>query len=242
MRLAVLSDVHGNYRALEAVLADIGHAADVVVCAGDVAWGGPWPERVIQRLRELGCPCVVGNTDLALTGAAARSHPWGQWAVANMSAQSLAFLEGLSPEFRTRAPGEAAESAGGRGVLVVHSVPGDPARALPHPSQEEGLERVFGAIPAAVVVHGHDHLSAVVRLRTVTVVGTGSVGLPFDGDPRACYAVLEYDAQAGWRAQHRRVAYDAESAAREAEATGMPGVQRWGMAIRRGLPPDRVTV
>ncbi|MEW6046151.1 MAG: metallophosphoesterase family protein [Bacillota bacterium] len=236
MRVAIFSDVHGNVRALEAVLADMAGRADVAVCAGDVAWGGPFPERVIARLRQVGFACVVGNTDLTVVQDPAPDLPWIRWARSRLSDGDLAFLEHLPLQYRIEPPGSK------DALLVVHSTPDDPARALPHYTQEEGLERLFGSAGAAVVVHGHDHWPSVAALHRVTVVGAGAVGLPFDGDPRACYAVMTYDPPTGWHAEHRRVAYDVEAAAAEAEQAGMPGAQRWGVAIRRGLPPDRVTL
>lgn len=231
MRVAVFSDVHGNWRALQAVLADVRGRADVVVCAGDVAWGGPFPELVVDHLRESALPCVVGNTDLTAAGDEGAHHPWARWARERLREHHRAFLAGLPPEHRIETPS-------GR-LLVVHSAPGDPARPLPDPSQEGELERLFGDAGAAVVVHGHDHRPSVAGLRRVSVVGTGAVGLPFDGDPRACYVIVTAEGR-GFSFEHRRVAYDVEAAAAEAEKAGMPGAARWGAAIRRGLPPDQV--
>ena len=234
MRLAIFSDVHGNWRALEAVLAEVWRQADAVVCAGDLAWGGPFPERVIERLEESGLPCVVGNTDLtAARDDEGAHHPWARWARARLGERHRAFLARLPLQHRVDTP------AGP--VLVVHSTPDDPARPLPHWTEEAALERLFGSADAAVVVHGHDHWPSVVPLGRLTVVGTGAVGLPFDGDPRACFALVTAQ-EGGFKIEHRRVAYDVEAAAAEAQQVGMPGAARWGAAIRRGLPPDRVIV
>ncbi|WP_324717055.1 metallophosphoesterase family protein [Carboxydochorda subterranea] len=242
MRVAVFSDVHGNRHALEAVLQDAAGHADLLVCAGDLAWGGPFPEAVIRTLRDFRIPCVVGNTDLALLQESGASHPWGRWALGRLSPEDLEFVRGLPLQHRIAPPGGAAPDKSPQEVLVVHSSLDDPARPLPHRTQEEGLEKLFGQAPARVVVHGHDHQAYRVDLRRVTVVGTGSVGLPLDGDPRASYVLLTWAGDGTWQVEHRRIVYDVDGAAQEAQRTGMPGVQRWAVAIRRGLPPDRVSL
>ena len=232
MRLAVFSDVHGNWWALEAVLQALEGQVDVAVCAGDLLWGGPCPERVIERLQAAGLPCVVGNTDLMLVREDDESrHPWARWARARLDEHHLAFLRALPLQHRVETPAGT--------VLVVHSTPEDPARHLPHWSEEAALERLYGAADAALVVHGHDHWPSVVPLRRLTVVGTGAVGLPYDGDPRACFVLITVR-DGELKVEHRRVAYDVGAAAEEARQLGMPGAARWGAAIRQGLPPDRV--
>ncbi|HEY8497629.1 MAG TPA: metallophosphoesterase family protein [Limnochordales bacterium] len=232
MRLAVFSDVHGNWHALQAVLQDLRGRADVAVCAGDLAWGGPFPERTVEQVQAGGFPCVLGNTDVtAADEAAAAHHPWARWARARLEPRHLAFLQGLPREHRIETPAGT--------VLVVHSTPSDPAAPLPKPSEPEAVVRLFRGAGAALVVHGHDHLPSVTRAPEVWVVGTGSVGLPFDGDPRACY-VLVTATPDGFAVEHRRVAYDVEAAAREALQGAMPGAARWAAAVRQGLSPDRV--
>ncbi len=243
LRLAIFSDVHGNLHALEAVLADARERADGWVVAGDLAWGGPFPAEVIDRVRSLGCPVVLGNTDQTLLEEPA--HPYARWARARLEDGHLDYLRGLPlvhwVDPPTPAPGGAAGTGSGR-LLVVHSTPDDPARALPDPSQEEGLERLFGQLPAEMVVHGHDHRVSRVRLARTTVVGLGSVGLPLDGDPRAAYALFSWVPGLGWQVEQRRVAYDVEAAGEAARLRGCPGGQRWAEAIRRGISPDRITL
>ncbi len=232
MRIAVFSDIHGNWRALEAVLADLDGRADVVVCGGDVAWGGPRPERVVDALLASGLPVVLGNTDvMAADEALAQEQPWARWAHARLEPRHRDFLRSLPLQRSIETP------AGP--LLIVHSTPDDPARRLPAPSEEQALQRLFGAAGAPLVVHGHDHLPSVAHLSGVVVVGAGAVGLPFDGDPRACYVVVTAE-EGGFSVEHRRVAYDVEAAAAEAQELGMPGAALWGQVVRRGLPPDRV--
>lgn len=244
----MLSDIHGNLPALEAALEDARQQADAVVFAGDLGWGGPFPAEVVARLRDLGYPCVVGNTDRALLQAPA-SHPYARWAHLSLAPEDLEYLQrlpiqhwiDLAPLAEPPVPAGAAGSPARR-LLVVHSAPDDPERTLPDPTQEAGLERLFGAVPAACVVHGHDHRPSVVHLERLTVAGAGSVGMPFDGDPRACYAVVEYEPGRGIRVEHRRVRYDVDAAARGARERQMPGADGWIASVCRGLPPGRTTL
>lgn len=243
LRLAVFSDIHGNLHALEAVLADAQGRADGWVVAGDLAWGGPFPVEVIDRVRSLGCPGVIGNTDLSLLEESA--HPYARWASARLSDQHRDYLRSLPLQHWVEPPAgpEGGRPGAGAGrLLIVHSTPDDPARALPDPSQEEGLERLFGHLPADVVVHGHDHRVSRVRLARTTVVGLGSVGLPLDQDPRAAYALFTWVPGLGWQVEHRRVAYDVDRAAEAGRLRGVPGGERWAEAIRRGVSPERVTL
>ncbi|WP_324668380.1 metallophosphoesterase family protein [Geochorda subterranea] len=232
MRIAVFSDIHGNWRAMEAVLADLDGRADVVVCGGDVAWGGPWPDRVIEALKAGGWPVVLGNTDVAAADeSVARHEPWARWARERLREHHLTFLSSLSLQQQLETP------AGP--VLVVHSTPADPFAKLPAPSDGAGLERLFGQAGVPLVVHGHDHLPSQARLSGVMVVGAGAVGLPLDGDPRACYVVVTAE-PGGFTVEHRRVAYDVEAAVAEARELEMPGAARWGEAVRRGVLPQQV--
>ena len=231
--VAVLADVHGNLPALQAVLQDAREHAQRIVCAGDLAWGGPCPGEVVACIREGGYACVLGNTDRTLAEGSG-AHPYTRWARARMQPPELEFLGRLPL---------ALEVDEGGGLLVVHSAPGDPARPLPDPTQDAGLEKLFGHLPVAVVVHGHDHRPSAVALRRVLVVGAGSVGQPFDGDPRACYVLLRWEqASNTWHVTHRRVSYDVEESVRLARLYDMPGAARWAESVRRGVPAERPTL
>jgi len=227
MRIAVVSDIHGNLTALEAVLADLRSLApDAVVLGGDLADGGARPAEVLDRVRGLGWRGVVGNVDEMLflpsaleTFAAESKAPAALWEAirenaaatrAALGEERLAWLAGL--------PGEVREGD----LAVVHARPGDCWRAPGIDAGEAELVETYGPLGAAVAVYGHTHVPGVRRLDGgldggLTVVNAGSVGLPFDGDSRASYAVVEEGV-----ATIRRVEYDVERELRALAACGLP--------------------
>jgi putative phosphoesterase len=201
MRIAIVSDVHGNLPALEAVLADLDEVRpDAVVQGGDLALGGPHPVEVVDRVRELGWPGVLGNTDVVLGDE--RSIPEQARAfVAQPAARSREMLGDERVAWLTSHPLEWS----GDGVAVVHAVPGDCWPIVAHDAPDDRLREVYGALGVPVAVYGHIHHAYVRRLDGLTVVNSGSVSLPLDGDVRATYVVVE-----DGRIEHRRIAYDVE--------------------------------
>ena len=239
MRLAVVSDVHGNLAALEAVVADLrAMSPDLVVQAGDLAALGPRPAEVVDRIRELGWLGVVGNTDEMLwdgsieaeqRSRAPKLRSWldvlfgvlAPWASERLGEDRLAWLGSL-PRERIRA-----------GVRVLHASPRDLWRAPMPDAGDRELQHTYRAEGIAVAVYGHIHRPFVRTLESLTVANSGSVGLPWDGDWRPSYLLLD-----GGRPTVRRVAYDLGRERRDLIDSGFPladwleGVQRSGMFTR----------
>lgn len=226
MRIAIVSDVHGNLSALEAVLADLaGVRPDLVVHGGDIALGGPRPAEVVDRVRELGWPGVLGNTDAVLAGedavpAAARDFlgPSAAWNREALGAGRVAWLTGLPIEWR------------GEGVAVVHAVPGDCWPIVAHDAPDDTLRETYGRLGVPTAVYAHIHHPFVRRLDGLTVVNTGSLSLSLDGDVRATYAVVE-----DGRVEHRRIAYDIERVAADLFAVGYPNAEVYAGWLRTGV-------
>ncbi|WP_216317912.1 metallophosphoesterase family protein [Deinococcus aestuarii] len=237
MRVAILSDVHGNRFALEAVLADLRSLAPDLICnLGDTVWGGADPAGAWALQMREAPPTVRGNTDEFLL-----ADP------AELDAETRVgreFLErelgGVPPELAalpvtaTVADGE---------VLLAHGAPSSPWDALflvkegdaVRPALPvEMLERVAAWPAARVVVVGHTHKEQVATRRGVTFVNAGSVSRQGHGDPAARWVLLER--RAGfWNVTFRRTAYDVEAAARWAEAHAPNGAQE-ARQLRTGLP------
>jgi predicted phosphodiesterase len=199
--LALLYDFHGNLPALEAVLADAEAAgAERYLLGGDYGLFGAWPRETVERLRELDADWIRGNVDRWT--ASPRDAPeqvHGAIAVCRelLGEELVAELAGL-PETLTR-----------DGVLYCHGSPVSDMRSfLPEPADDEA-ELLLG-VEARRLVFGHTHLAfRRVAAGGIELVNPGSVGMPFDGDPRAAYALVSHDGAV----QHRRVEYDHRSSA-----------------------------
>ncbi len=213
MRLALISDIHSNMPALEAVLADA-RAAEThqFICAGDVVGFGPHAKACVDAVRGLFQVVVAGNNDRALGASedprsgpsladlarAAEEHARPQ-----LQPMDLAWLRGLGHETGLY--------LSGKEVYVVHGSPTDPLfQGILPDDDPQRIRMAFMTIDCDFVVLGHTHIPMVLKgvVEDATVINPGSVGLPLDGDPRASYALL--DTEEGL-VYPRRIPYDVEA-------------------------------
>ena len=224
MRIAVLSDIHGNAHALERCLEDVRErgGADVVVAAGDLCMDGPKPEKVLARLDEAGARCLRGNTDrmigtadvAALDEEDARAVGWVRERIGAAGTRRLAEL-----------PFSLAFGDGEDGLLVCHANPKSDDEHVWPDAYDDTLERLFDGVPQRTIAFGHLHLPYVRVWRGRTLVNVASAGLPKDGDPRAHYALLT-QRSGGWEVQPRRVDFDVDRVAKQLRKSGIPDVER----------------
>jgi putative phosphoesterase len=234
MRVAVLSDLHGNPFALDAVLADLPAGVDELVCLGDVAIG-PFPTETVWRLRELDCPVVMGNWDeWFLEGVpelggevGPRLSAQGEWCASRLSPDELDFLRGFRRKLEFELEGTSA--------ACFHGSPrADGELLLPDVSRAE-LDAALEGVDADLILTGHTHLQMLRRRPGSLFVNVGSVGLPFSDGPSgdslrvsrwAEYALAE-GGRGGLRVEFRRVPYDVDEMLAAARASRMPHAEWW---------------
>ena len=240
MRCLVISDIHSNLEAFEAVLSHAG-PVDCTWCLGDLVGYGPDPNACVDLLRSRAHLCVAGNHDWAALGkldlAEFNVDAWSAavWTQDNLTPENRAFLEALPKEL----PGPAPET-----FWLVHGSPCHPI--WEYILDERSAVAAFRCADAAYCLHGHTHVPIVIRQAAqkgrerVTwaqpsgepialgpermLINPGSVGQPRDGDNRASYLILDADALL---IEHRRVEY--------------PYQRTQSKMLSRGLPPRLAT-
>ncbi|MDQ2866125.1 MAG: metallophosphatase family protein [Candidatus Eremiobacteraeota bacterium] len=231
MRIAVVSDIHGNLVGLDACLADL-HAqggADAIVAAGDLCVDGPKPKKVLQRLREAGAKCVRGNTDRYLSAAPDEMFTPAENVALEWTRREVgeAWLQWLAElPFAIRIGDD------GNQLLIVHANPHSDDEHLWPDADEATLARLIGEEPATAIAFGHLHLPYVRMWRGKLLVNVASAGLPKDGDARACYAIFT-ERNGGWEVKHRRVDFDVKKVATQLAACGIPQSEDLIATLRR---------
>jgi predicted phosphodiesterase len=231
MRIAILSDIHANYHALEAVLAEVEREqADEVWCLGDTVGYGPRPNRCCAVVAEGAALCLAGNHDLAVTGVLSVDEFNGdaaaaaRWTRDVLEPQALAFLERLQP------------TATRPGVELYHGSPVDPV--WDYVLSEAAAFLSFRLTTSPLVLVGHSHVALALSwdgsdlgggvagegaeidlAATRWLLNPGSVGQPRGGDPRAAWLLIDDEAR---RATFRRTRYPIEQTQAEIRERGLP--------------------
>jgi putative phosphoesterase len=206
MRIAVVSDIHANLTAFEAVLADLRETApDLIFHGGDLANAGSNPAEIVDRIRDLGWHGVMGNTDeLLFRPESLVEFMGGSPLFAVVEEMAVAEREALGEERLEWLRGLPFKQVHGS-MALVHASP-DSCWRSPMPEADDAeLEKVYAPLGQSVAVFGHIHRPFVRAISPVTVVNTGSVSLSYDGDQRAAYLLLD-DA----KPTIRRVEYDVD--------------------------------
>lgn len=237
MRIAIVSDIHGNLAAFEAVLADLRETSpDLILHGGDLPHGGASPAEIVDRIRDLGWRGVLGNADEMLFApetlenfAAQSSAPASLWSAVRETAvwtraalgeERLAWLREL-PHIQMQGP-----------VALVHASPGSCWRAPELEARDAELESVYGPLNQPIAVYGHIHRAFVRRIsETRIVANTGSVSLSYDGDPRASYLLVD-----GSTPSLRRVEYDMDRELKALSTCGLPHADWMAKTLVSGRP------
>jgi len=238
VRIAVLSDTHGNLTAFEAVHSDLRDVSpDLVFHGGDLADTGSGSAEIVDQICDLGWPGVMGNTDEMLVRpqtledfAGASSAPPALWdAVREIAAFTRAALGNSRLEWLRSLPTTVSKPE----LAVVHATPESAWRALPETASKEELDSAYSALGVPTVVFGHTHRAGIHVLngQVQLLINAGSVGLPYDGDQRASYLLLDNS-----RPEIRRVTYDVEREISAIYSRRVPGADWIARMLRTAAP------
>lgn len=219
MRVAILSDIHGNMQALEAVMSDINeNKCEKVLCLGDLAMAGPQPDKAIDFVREQNnWEVIQGNTDKMIADFspeilenAKNNFP----VMGNALADDVKLLDDDRKEFLKNLPAQKELEIEGVKILLVH---GSPRRnnedILPNQPLSK-IEEILEGVSADLIFCGHTHIPAGYQTnKRQTVVNVGSVGRPMTKEPKSCYVIADFE-NGGFSIEHRFVDYDRDLAAK----------------------------
>jgi len=218
MRIAVISDIHSNYDALQAVLSAV-REYDALVCLGDLVGYGAQPNEVVSEIRSLRPKAIVmGNHDFAVstgdtTGFVQYAAQAVEWTRTKISTENLRYVGSLRAKTTLTVEGVK--------IALAHGSPRDPLNEYIYPDTAEFILRsLVQDSGGSVLLLGHTHVPFVRKFDSMLLGNPGGVGQPRDGDARASYAIL--DPSAGPEFQIHRVAYDVDAAASKIVTAGLP--------------------
>ncbi len=235
MRIAVISDIHGNCFALDSVLRDIRQQGiEQIVCLGDAIQGGAQPAEVVQRLRVLNCPVVMGNADaFVLEGEAEgeavseRQRIVRDWSLAQLSSEDIAFMQQFQPTIEIALEG-------GKNLLCFHGSPHSFNDIILPRTADETVRHYLRDAAATFLTGGHTHTQQLRRLGDSWYFNPGSVSLAYnweraeDGskvDPWSDYAILISEG-ACTGVTFRHVPFDVNEMTRVIRASGLPDAEK----------------
>ncbi len=231
MKVAILSDIHGNMQALESVMVDIKeNNCEKVLCLGDLAMAGPEPAKVIDFVKSQNNWIVIqGNTDKMIsdfTPEILKNTENAFPVMAHALADDVLFLSDDRKEYLKNLPAQKELEIEGVKVLLVH---GSPRRnnedILPDMPINE-IEEIIKGVDADLIFCGHTHVPAGYQTNTKqTVVNVGSVGRPMTKDPKACYCVATFE-NGSFSIEHRFIDYDREKSAKIMIARNFDGAEK----------------
>ena len=219
MRIVVISDIHSNLDAFEAVIADLPEY-DELFCLGDLVGYGPQPNEIVEKLRQLR-PSVVlmGNHDYAVVtgdteGFSSHAAEAVEWTMKKINSQNRDYLATLRPSEKLE--------RSNRSMALFHGSPGDPLNEYVFPGlPENAAKKLIENGGAEVILLGHTHMPMLYSFDRKMLGNPGSVGQPRDGDPRASYATLSIG-ERRFSFDVRRVKYDMAPVADKIVRAGLP--------------------
>lgn len=235
MRIGLISDIHGNLHALEAVLRVLeAESVDLTLCAGDLVVYGAHPAETLKLLRDSGIPSVAGNYDHAVaSGLEAASRKPSSPANEALKRAALRWTQDFLPksckQYLAGLPWRMDYRLDGRQIAVIHAGL-DALDEFLTPQSADELHTLARRLGTEVVVLGHTHLPFTFLAGDTLIINPGAVGRSLDGDPRASLAILETKTLS---VQGLRIEYEVERAVRAIGGSVMP--KEISEMVRRGL-------
>lgn len=226
MKIALLGDVHANLPALESVLDHIKQqAVGAIWNIGDFVGYGAYPDEVVKRLRREGAMSIIGNYDLKVLRFPKKKEKWKtskhpdkffafQWAYENLSEEARRYLAALPKQIRL-------EGIGDKHILLTHGSPVSNEESLTSETPKKRMQELAQVAQADIIIFGHSHRHFTRQVDGVQFINTGTVGRPDEGDPRACYTILEMTKKE-FKVEHHLVEYDIQRAAAAIRDKGLP--------------------
>lgn len=237
MRLALISDIHGNYTSLQAVLDDIKREkVDQIICLGDVATLGPQPRQVLDCLMSFNCTCIMGNHDAFLLEPALlhtyMDLPWFadvvDWTIDQLSTEHLEYVSTFHASLELPLCGK-------ENLLCFHGSPQSYFDLILATTPANELDKMLGERKATVMAGGHSHVQMVRQHRGIWLLNVGSVGMPFEQMPFvdapcilpwAEYALVTVE-NGRSRIETRRLPVNARAIKQAAYASSLPHPHEW---------------
>jgi putative phosphoesterase len=227
VRVAAISDIHGNLPALEAVLREVEREGlGLVVSGGDVLWGALQSE-CLNAIGAVDALCLAGNCERDVLGAADESSRWCRERLAQDELELVSSW-----------PSTVELDVEGLGhVLFCHATPRSVDEIVTRITPDDHVVAALAGVDADVVVCGHTHVQMDRRIRGIPrLVNAGSVGMPYQGEPGAFWAILGPDVE------FRRTSYDVEAALSSLTGSGFPDAANvYGESIRGAASADSAT-
>ncbi len=240
MKIVVLSDIHGNHHALEAILhhARGQSAGDIILNLGDTTGYGPNPEQTAQRIQNPAFINILGNYDKKVLSNKHRKEGWQRVKTPEkrqMFAWTYQALSKPSRKFLSKLPEQRLAKLNGQKILLTHGSPASINEHLLPQTPDSRLAELAVTTDTDIILCGHSHQAFIRKVNGVLFINPGTVGRPDDGDPRPSYAILTLEKDKV-TAELFRVPYDINAAVHAMRQTGLPEV--FAQMIRQGLNFD----
>ncbi|MCM3568475.1 metallophosphoesterase [Neobacillus mesonae] len=235
MKIAFISDIHGNAVALDAVLSDLKHRqVDKLYVLGDICYRGPEPKRSLDLVRSLHTEVIKGNADEWVVRGVRKGEVPDQalelmnsereWALEYLNSEDLDYLKNLPTHLKLEVEGLK--------IAAFHATPDSLFDVVPPNEEDETLSaRLMKPSDAGIYIYAHIHRPYIRYINGKVVMNIGSVGLPFDGVQKASYGLVEIE-NGNFRTSIERVRFDAEKVMRQYDEADYPNREMMKQVIQ----------